>query len=56
MLAPSIEPETKKLYIRTLTARNDAGTRSKVKVRHFDIVATDERDTMGGTNTAVVSL
>jgi uncharacterized OsmC-like protein len=52
MLAPSIDPETKKLGIRTITARNDAGTRTEVKVRHFDIVATDEPDTMGGTNTA----
>ncbi|MGB0575412.1 MAG: OsmC family protein [Alphaproteobacteria bacterium] len=56
MLAPSIDPETKKLGIRTLTARNDAGTRTEVKVRHFDIVATDEPDTMGGTNTAVSPL
>lgn len=52
MLAPSIDPETKKLGIRTVTGRNDAGTRTEVKVRHFDIVATDEPDTMGGTNTA----
>ena len=52
MLAPSVDPETKKLGIRTVTGRNDSGTRTEVKVRHFDIVATDEPDTMGGTNTA----
>lgn len=52
MLAPGVDPETKKLGIRTVTARNDAGTRTEVKVRHFDIVATDEPDSMGGTNTA----
>ncbi|MBT5050789.1 MAG: OsmC family protein [Rhodospirillaceae bacterium] len=52
LLAPSVDPETKKLGIRTVTGRNDAGTRTEVKVRHFDIVATDEPDTMGGTNTA----
>lgn len=52
MLAPSVDPETKKLGIRTVTGRNDAGTRTEVKVRHFDVVATDEPDTMGGTNTA----
>jgi hypothetical protein len=52
MLAPSVDPKTKKLGIRTVTGRNDAGTRTEIKVRHFDIVATDEPDTMGGTNTA----
>lgn len=52
ILAPSVDPETKKLGIRTVTGRNDAGTRTEVKVRHFDMVATDEPDTMGGTNTA----
>ena len=52
MLAPSIDPVTKKLGIRTITGRNEAGTRTKIQVRHFDPVVTDEPDTMGGTNTA----
>lgn len=52
MLAPGIDPETRKLGVRTVTARNEAGTRTEAKVRHFDIVATDEPDSMGGTNTA----
>jgi uncharacterized OsmC-like protein len=47
-----VDPETKKLGIRTVRARNAGGTRTEVKVRHFPVVATDEPDTMGGTNTA----
>jgi len=52
MLAPSIDPKTKKLGIRTVTGRNAAGTRTEIKVRHFPTVVTDEPDTLGGTNTA----
>jgi uncharacterized OsmC-like protein len=52
LLAPSIDPVTKKLAVRTVQARNAAGTRTEVKVRHFDPVFTDEPDTLGGTNTA----
>ncbi len=52
LLAPSIDPKTRKLGIRTVTGRNDPGTRTEVKVRHFDVVATDEPDSLGGTNTA----
>jgi len=52
LLAPSIDPKTKKLGIRTVFGRNQAGTRTEVKVRDFEDVVTDEPDTMGGTNTA----
>lgn len=52
LLAPSIDPKTGKLAVRTVHARNNGGTKTEVKVRHFDIVCTDEPDTLGGTNTA----
>ncbi len=52
MLAPSVDPATKKLGIRTITGRNDAGTRTEIQIRHFAPFVTDEPDTMGGTNTA----
>lgn len=52
LLEPSIDPHTRKLAIRTVTARNDGGTRTAVKVRDFDLVYTDEPSTLGGTNTA----
>jgi uncharacterized OsmC-like protein len=52
ILPPSVDPLTKKLGIRNVTGHNAAGTRTEIKVRDFDIVVTDEPDTMGGTNTA----
>lgn len=52
ILPPSVDPLTKKLGIRNVTGHNAGGTRTEVKVRHFDPVITDEPDTMGGTNTA----
>ncbi len=52
LLAPSIDPKTGKLAVRTVHARNNGGTKTEVKVRHFDLVCTDEPDTLGGTNTA----
>ena len=52
ILAPSIDPVTKKLAVRSVRARNDGGTRTAVKVRHFEPVYTDEPDSLGGTNTA----
>ncbi len=52
LLAPSIDPKTRKLGIRTVNGRNDGGTRTVIKVRHFDSVVTDEPDSLGGTNTA----
>lgn len=52
LLAPSVDPKTRKLGIRRVAGANDAGTRTVIQVRHFDPVVTDEPDTMGGTNTA----
>lgn len=52
LLPPSVDPETKKLGIRKVAGRNGAGTRTEIRVRHYQGVATDEPDTMGGTNTA----
>jgi putative redox protein len=52
LLPPSIDPETRKLGIRTVTAHNEAGTRTEITVRHFPAFATDEPDSLGGTNTA----
>lgn len=52
LLAPSIDPHTRKLGIRTVTSQNGGGTRTEHRVRHFEPVATDEPDSLGGTNTA----
>ena len=52
LLAPRIDPKTRKLGIRTVNGKNDGGTRTVIKVRHFDSVVTDEPDSLGGTNTA----
>jgi uncharacterized OsmC-like protein len=52
ILEPSIDPKTKKIGIRHVRARNDGGTRTKVMVRDFEPVYTDEPSSLGGTNTA----
>lgn len=52
MLEPSVDPKTKKIGVRNVTGRNDAGTRTVINVRHFPEMITDEPDSMGGTNTA----
>lgn len=52
LLPPSIDPVTKKLGIRKVAGRNHSGTRTDIKVRHYQGVATDEPDSLGGTNTA----
>lgn len=52
ILPPSIDPETKKIGIRHVTATNAAGTRTRIQVRDFAPVYTDEPDTLGGTNSA----
>lgn len=56
IIAPSIDPATKKIAIRHVKATNAAGTRTKIQVRDFDPVYTDEPDTLGGTNTAASPL
>lgn len=52
ILEPSIDSATKKLGIRHVSARNEGGTRTAVKVRDFDAVFTDEPASLGGTNSA----
>lgn len=52
IIEPSIDPDTQKIAIRHVTARNDGGTRTKVQVRDFEPVYTDEPSSLGGTNTA----
>ncbi|MEO1017744.1 MAG: OsmC family protein [Pseudomonadota bacterium] len=52
ILEPSIDPKTKKIGIRSVKGRNEAGTRTAIKVRHYDTVYTDEPESLGGTNTA----
>ena len=52
IIEPSIDPVTKKIGIRHVKATNAAGTRSKIQVRDFDPVYTDEPASLGGTNTA----
>ena len=42
ILPPSIDPETKKIGIRHVTATNAAGTRTRIQVRDFAPVYTDE--------------
>ena len=52
IIEPSIHPLTKKIGIRHVKATNAGGTRTKVQVREFDPVYTDEPASLGGTNTA----
>ena len=52
IIEPSIDPVTKKIGIRHVKATNAAGTRTKIQVRNFDPVYTDEPASLGGTNTA----
>ena len=52
IIEPSIDPETKKIGIRHVKATNAAGTRTKIQVRDFDPVYTDEPSSLGGTNSA----
>lgn len=52
LLPPSIDPATRKVAVRAVKAVNEGGTRTVSAVRHFPPVATDEPDTLGGTNTA----
>ena len=52
ILEPSIDPNTKKIGLRHVRARNEGGTRTAVQVRDFDTVFTDEPSSLGGTNSA----
>jgi putative redox protein len=52
IIEPSIDPVTKRIGIRHVKATNAAGTRTKIQVRDFDPVYTDEPASLGGTNTA----
>ena len=52
ILEPSIDPETKKIGLRHVKATNAGGTRTKIQVRDFAPVYTDEPDSLGGTNSA----
>ncbi|MGJ8573173.1 MAG: OsmC family protein [Hoeflea sp.] len=52
IIEPSIDPATKKIGIRHVKATNAAGTRTKIQVRDFDPVYTDEPASLGGTNSA----
>lgn len=50
LLPPSADPNVRKLGIRAVRGRNDAGTKTVLNVRDFPEFATDEPDTLGGTN------
>ena len=52
LLEPSIDPATRKLGIRQVTASNAGGTRTRIQVRDFAPVHTDEPASLGGTNSA----
>ena len=52
IIEPSIDPATKKIGIRHVKATNAAGTRTKIQVRDFEPVYTDEPASLGGTNSA----
>lgn len=52
IIEPSIDPKTRKIGIRHVRATNAAGTRSKIQVRDFAPIYTDEPASLGGTNTA----
>jgi hypothetical protein len=48
----SKDPHTKKIGIRHVKATNAAGTQTKIQVRDFAPVYTDEPASLGGTNSA----
>lgn len=52
LIEPSIDPVTRKIGLRHVKATNAAGTRTRIQVRDFEPVYTDEPDSLGGTNTA----
>ena len=52
IIEPSIDPATKKIGIRHVTASNAGGTRTRIQVRDFDPVYTDEPASLGGSNSA----
>lgn len=52
IIEPSIDPTTRKIGIRHVKATNAAGTRTKIQVRDFAPVYTDEPASLGGTNSA----
>lgn len=52
IIEPSIDPKTQKIGVRHVKGSNAAGTRTKIQVRDFDPVFTDEPASLGGTNTA----
>ncbi len=52
IIEPSVDPKTKKIGVRHVKATNAAGTRTKIQVRDFDAVYTDEPASLGGTNSA----
>lgn len=56
IIEPSVDPKTKKIGVRHVKAVNAAGTRTKIQVRDFASIYTDEPATMGGTNTAASPL
>ncbi len=56
IIEPSIDPATKKIGVRHVKATNAAGTRTKIQVRDFDPIYTDEPDSLGGTNSAASPL
>jgi len=56
IIEPSIDPHTKKIGLRHVKAINAAGTRTKIQVRDFAPIYTDEPASLGGTNTAASPL
>ncbi|MAG99054.1 MAG: OsmC family protein [Rhodospirillales bacterium] len=51
ILPPGVDPDTRKVAVRTVRAVNEAGTRTVTWVRDYDPIVADEPDTLGGTNT-----
>lgn len=52
IIEPSIDPHTKKIALRHVKAVNGGGTRTRIQVRDFAPIFTDEPASLGGTNTA----
>lgn len=52
IIEPSIDPKTRKIGVRHVKATNASGTRTKIQVRDFAPVYTDEPASLGGSNTA----
>jgi putative redox protein len=56
VVAPFIDPATKKMVVRSVKGSNPASARTELTVRDFPVLVTDEPKTSGGTETGPTPL